>query len=87
MQRLGQARSGALSDENVLAQIDAFEKLLAPEVTRERARWGGSYESWTSDVQRLRDFVGSGQHWSAIVENLRGFLSLTAEETQTLLGR
>lgn len=81
--RMAEAKAGALKDEAVLAEIDRLEALLLPEMTRERQRWGGSVESWQADVQRLRRFIGDGDHWDMILKNLQTYLGMTeAEKTQ-----
>lgn len=45
------------SCENMLSYLDTVAGRIAPEMTRHAARWGGSYDHWQSNVQRLRDFI------------------------------
>ena len=47
----------SLSNEAFLAQIDAYEELLAPEIARERQRWSGEEAGWRLRMQQLRDFI------------------------------
>lgn len=47
----------SLSNEAFLAQIDAYEALLAPEIARERQRWNGEAAGWYLRLDQLRDFI------------------------------
>lgn len=85
--RLRYAMENVLSNENVLSVIDGYEELLAPEVPRERARWGSSYEAWTRDVQALRDFFTKRDYPGEIVKVLRQTVGLTQQEEETYFGR
>lgn len=85
--RLRYAMENVLSNENVLSVIDGYEELLAPEIPRERARWGGSYEAWTRDVQVLRDFFTKRDYLGEIVKVLRQTVGLTEQEEETYFGR
>lgn len=87
LSRLGELLETTLSNENVIATIDSYEELLAPEVARERGRWNGSYAGWQRDVQRLRSFITNTDHIGSIIANLREFISLTALEQETYFGR
>ena len=86
LQRLSELLSTTLSDENVLARIDYYEKLLDPEVARERERWGSSYSAWQAQVDRLREFLQDG-HLKKMITNLDRFINLTSQEEQTYFGR
>ena len=87
LQRLQEARVGALSNETVLAAIDGFEAQLLPEIEREQSRWGGQKESWQADVQRLRDFIVRYDHWGAMEQSLRDLIALTDEEAAQTFGK
>ncbi len=69
-----------LSNENVLATIDYYEQLLAPEVPRERARWGGTYNGWLSYVNSLRRFITNYDHMGDMVRRLQRYIGLTQAE-------
>lgn len=86
LERLAQLMETTLSDENVLARIEYYEQLLAPEVPRERERWGGSYEAWEGRVEELREFLENG-HLKKMINNLDRFIGLTWAEKQTYFGR
>lgn len=87
LERLQYALEGPLSDENVLKQIDALEALLAPEIQRERERWGGSTAGWEADVDRLRAYLTRYDHTGMLVQSLRDTIALTDEEAKTYFGR
>ena len=84
--RLSQLMETVLSDEYVLDRIDYYEQLLDPEVTRERERWGSSYEVWKEQVQRLRNFLND-DHQEKMIKNLDRFIKLTRQEKETYFGR
>ena len=86
LERLGELMETTLSDENVLARIDYYEQLLEPEIRRERARWGSSYEAWQGRVQEMRDFLANG-HARKMVDALTRLIGLTRAERDTYFGR
>ena len=45
------------SCDNMLSYLDTMANRIAPEMTRHVARWGGDYDHWQSNVQRLRGFI------------------------------
>ena len=76
-----------LTTENVLARIDYFQTLLAPEVTRERQRWGDSYDQWVWNIDYMRDFLTNHDHMGGIVDNLVRYIGLTEKEIDTYFRR
>jgi hypothetical protein len=86
LERMGELMETTLSDENVLARIDYYEQLLEPEIRRERARWGSSYEAWQGRVQELRNFLANG-HARKMVDALTRLIGLTRAERDTYFGR
>ncbi len=45
------------SCDNMLAQLDSTANLIAPEMTGQVQRWGGSYSQWWNNYQSLRTFI------------------------------
>ena len=85
--QLGEALTGAMSDENVLALIDQLADELRPEIARDREKWGGSLERWESMVQDLRDYVThAGGRAKLMVNSLYNQISLTDAEKQEYFG-
>lgn len=80
LERLSYHMENTLSTENVLAKIDYYENLLAPEVPRERQRWGGTYNGWISQVNRMRNFITNWDHMGDIVIRLQRYIGLTSAE-------
>ena len=65
------ALCGELSDEKMLERIDCFADEIRPEITREKARWGGKPADWEAMVQELRDRITYGKGYAAtVVKNL-----------------
>lgn len=85
LQRIGELYQTTLSDENVLQRIEHYHELLAPEVERERDRWGGSYKAWENNVQKLRDFLEN--NWDNLIGYLREYIGLTRDEEAKYFGR
>ena len=81
LERLNQALDTTLSNENVLSLIDAFETTLAPEISRERARWGSDEASWQADVSRLKTYLTRYDHQAMLLASLRQSMALTDEES------
>jgi len=45
------------SCSNMLGYLDTIVNTIDPEMKRHIARWGGTYEEWRQNVQRLRYFI------------------------------
>lgn len=86
IERVSDMLHTVLSDENVIARIDYFEQILDPEVQRDRAKWGGSYSGWQSNVQRLRNFITTGGHMDNIITRLTRYLELSNAEVKQYFG-
>lgn len=87
LERLSYHLENTLSTENVLAKIDYYEQLLAPEVPRERDRWGGSYDGWLWQVNKMRRFITEWDHIGDIVNRLKMYIGLTQSEAEQYFGR
>jgi len=69
----------------VLGKIDYYEKLLEPEIERERDRWGSTAASWYRSMDVLREFVLE-DHWDRMIANLDRLIGLTDEEMEKYFG-
>lgn len=87
LERLSYHMENTLSNENVLARIDYYHDLLAPEVPREREKWGGTYDGWEAQVDKLRDFITERNHLREMIERLVRYIGLTQEEIDTYFWR
>lgn len=87
LEKLSRALAGPLRDENVLALIDGFEAALAPEIQRERQRWGGDEGTWQADVDRLKSYLTRYDHLGLLLQSLREHMGLSDEEAAILTGR
>lgn len=87
LERLSYHLENTLSTENVLARIDYYEQLLAPEVARERAKWGGTYQGWLNQVNKMRRFITQTDHIADIVNRLVRYIGLTPKEIDKYFGR
>lgn len=87
LERLSYCMQTTLATEHVLDRIDYYHDLLAPEVPRERQRWGDTYEQWEWNVDFLRKFITDWDHMALMVEKLDKFINLTQKEIDTYFGR
>ena len=85
--RLSECMETTLSNENVLARIEYYYELLAPEVPRERQRWDSTYDLWEWDVNYLRNFVAKYDNLGEIVNRLKRYIGLTEEEAEIYFGK
>ena len=74
-----------LSDEHVTEKIDGFRALLAPEIARERAHWGGSEEGWNEQVDALRANIAD-DYAAHTVRSLCSILGMGDEERMEYFG-
>ena len=85
--RLSDGLHTTLDKDNVLSLIGSFEALLAPEIQRERARWGGDAAIWQADVNRLKTYLTRYDHEAMLIQSLRQHMALTDEEAAQYFGR
>jgi len=86
-ERCAMHMENSLSNENVLALIDELAAQLAPEMEREKARWGGSVLNWEMNLNELRSFITESDHHREMVNRLRQYVGLTQEEAETYFAR
>lgn len=55
--RQADLQNTVFSCQNMLHVLDSMVAVIDPEMTRQAARWGGSYADWRQNVDRLRDFI------------------------------
>jgi len=85
LERVSYHMNNTLTDEIVLGKIDYYEKLLEPEIERERDRWGSTAASWYRSMDVLREFVLE-DHWDRMIANLDRLINLTDEEMEKYFG-
>ena len=83
--RYAELTETTLSDEHVTEKIDGFRALLAPEIARERAHWGGSEEGWNEQVDALRANIAD-DYAAHTVRNLCDALGVGEEERMEYFG-
>ena len=86
LRRWAELTGGVLSDEHVLAKIDEFETLLAPEVPRDWKRWGLEPDRWLRRVEELRVFVRDNGWARKSTDELCRYLRVSAEERMAYFG-
>ena len=79
LSRYAEALKTTLSDENVLSVINDLTQQLAPEIARDRERYGLTTAEWKNEVNRLRGYFKDGYSQS-VISNLCEDLNLSAEE-------
>ena len=74
--------------ERVIARIDAMEAEVAHDLQYDYAIWPGTYESWQTHVQALRDFVKSenNDRVAAMVKSAQRAFQLSDEDMARYFG-
>ena len=92
---LSEALHGPMSDENVLAMINAMADEIRPEIARDRQRWakggeGDTVEFWEHGFQMvdyLRDYVTrKNGRAKQIISSFLSHTNLSAEEIEKYFG-
>jgi len=65
----------AFKPSNMLPVFDSLVGLIAPEMQKHCARWGGSVLQWNSNVKKIRDFINT--RYSVVTAGLNTCYSLT----------
>lgn len=93
-------RKTLLSDESIIAYLDAIEDHLGPAVDWDWARWGYYYRvdahltrtgescttSWQEEVNRIQDTLLTHAHWlDAHIDSLYQFKDLPLEDVQDMV--
>ncbi|MBL7827830.1 MAG: CotH kinase family protein [Saprospiraceae bacterium] len=69
--------------ENMLHVLDSMVAVIDPEMARHAQRWGGSYQHWKQNVQRLRNFIS--QRCTLLDDGMVDCFDLTGPYNVTLL--
>ncbi len=86
LRRYAELVGTVFADDYVLGKIDDYVELLSPEISRDHARWGQTYEDWTSRVALLRDTISENSYAAYTVNDLCRRLGLTEEEQAYYFG-
>jgi len=82
LKRYGEVYDTALSNEKILERIDHYERLLLPEIARDRERWQYPLWQWSSDVDALRQTIVEKNWQRYCVERLSVYIHITQEEME-----
>jgi len=58
--RYAELLGGTLSTENVLSTVNKYVEQIRPEMAKERARWGGTVQTWEKQVAKLCAYIEDG---------------------------
>ncbi len=61
--------------EKMIAYLDTIEAEMAPEMPKHVSRWGGSFQQWQSNVQKIRNFISTRHNYLA--DGLKNCYDLT----------
>ena len=84
--RAGELLNSSLTNEKVAAEIDALAAEIEPEVERDYARYGMSFDGWKWNVGYLRDFITAGDWRQHNIDALAEIFDLTAEQRARYFG-
>ena len=83
--RYAEALNTTLSDEHLLEVINGFTQELAPEIARDRERYGLTVANWKNEVNRLRGYMKDG-YSQTVIDNLCQDLNLSSAEREHYFG-
>lgn len=81
--RQADLQNTVFSCENMLHVLDSMVAVIDPEMTRHAARWGGSYEDWKANVEKLRDYIS--ERCTLLDDGMTDCFDLTGPYPVTLL--
>ena len=82
VERFAWALKEVYNTEHVLSVIDAAADLVRDEMPAERAKFGGSVQSWEAHINNMKNFVQKRNAF--LVQHLRSVLSLSDAQKQML---
>lgn len=86
LSRVSELLSSTLSNEYVTERMDELAAIIRPEMTRERKLWGGSLDSWESNLQTIKNYVSVNDRAKELVYSLYNYLPLTKDELEYYFG-
>ncbi|HRI58722.1 MAG TPA: CotH kinase family protein [Saprospiraceae bacterium] len=81
--RQADLQNTVFSCENMLHVLDSMAAVIDPEMTRHAQRWGGSYDDWKQNVQKMRNFIS--QRCTLLDDGMVDCFDLTGPYQVTLL--
>lgn len=66
--------------------IDELYAIIEPEIAKERARWGGTVESWNKYVNDIKSFVVDHNRCQELIDSIISVFSLSQEEINKYFG-
>lgn len=81
--RQADLQNTVFSCQNMLHVLDSMVAVIDPEMTRHAQRWGGSYNNWKQNVQKMRNFIS--QRCTLLDDGMTSCFDLTGPYDVTLL--
>lgn len=81
--RQADLQNTVFSCANMLHVLDSMAAVIDPEMTRHAQRWGGSYNHWKTNVQKMRNFIS--QRCTLLDDGMVSCFDLTGPYPITLL--
>lgn len=72
----------AFKPSNMISLLDSLVNLIAPEMPKHCARWGGSVIEWNRNVQKIRDFINA--RYSVVTTGIKNCYSVTGPYQLTI---
>lgn len=86
LKRCAELMGSVLNEAHINATIDSIVVQVDSEMPRDRERWKYSYETWTTSVQQMRDFVANGKRTRDFLADLQSYFSLTDSQMEDYFG-
>ena len=81
--RQADLQNTVFSCDNMLYVLDSMVAVIDPEMTRHVQRWGGTYNGWKQNVQKMRDFIS--ERCTLLDDGMTECFELTGPYPVTLL--
>lgn len=86
LKRCAELLDTVLNEDSFNAAIDSIVSQVDSEMTRDRERWGYSYESWQRYVQKIRDYIDDDVRMKGFLEDLQNHFALTDSQMEAYFG-
>ena len=65
---------------NLINILDEFYSIIEPEILKERARWGGTVDTWNKYVNEIKSYVTDYDRCQELIDSIVNVFSLTDQE-------
>ena len=86
LKRYAELIDSFLNGDVITAEIDRYVTFLAPEMEKDRERWGYTVSGWEKSVQMLYDYVKDGTRTKNVLRDIKNYFNLSDAQMQEYFG-